>query len=258
MPEYLHLLDPVFAKRFATSIPLNIQEYQRLFSKARINQQCGEASTSYFLFPQIAIPKILSLIADAKIVIILRNPFERAWSEFQMEKRHIHVRNPSEYFITEVNQALASAERWMPQFIEQSLYSSRLQSFRDNFSSVHVVVLDDFVRNAHNVLNSLYSFLGVDPNQGTYELQHSNRGEGFLQAPHTILKLRQLLRRLGSGKILKYSGQSQAKRIRKTVRKVLYRQHALPESVKEVLRPIFEPDIRILEGLLKRNLSFWL
>ena len=63
----------------------NKTDYLRLFKDADSKvKYCGEASVSY-LFSKIAAQKIKEFNPVSKIIIILRNPVERAFSHFLMD-----------------------------------------------------------------------------------------------------------------------------------------------------------------------------
>ncbi|MEY4767809.1 MAG: hypothetical protein RL637_448 [Pseudomonadota bacterium] len=60
-----------------------IEAYLALFNQANSTQKCGEASVSYLL-SHIAAEKIYQANPQAKIIMILRNPIQRAYSHYQM------------------------------------------------------------------------------------------------------------------------------------------------------------------------------
>ena len=45
----------------------------------------GEASPSYLLYPNAA-PRAAAFVPDAKLLVLLRNPVDRAWSHYQMNR----------------------------------------------------------------------------------------------------------------------------------------------------------------------------
>jgi hypothetical protein len=67
-----------------------LEEYRELFAAAQSDQVVGEISTTYYADPKSA-RLIHGLLPDVKILAILRNPIDRAFSDYQM-----HVNNGSE------------------------------------------------------------------------------------------------------------------------------------------------------------------
>src|SRR3990170_8700279 len=69
------------------------EDYVALFQEARGEIAIGEASPMYLKCPQSAV-RIKHYIPDARLIVILRNPVDRAYSHFQMELRNGTVNNP--------------------------------------------------------------------------------------------------------------------------------------------------------------------
>ena len=74
-------------------IPIGISDfatYKNMFSEGEGCKYRGESSVMYLLFPEIVIPNIKQyLSSETKIIIMLRNPVERAYSGYQHVKRYI-------------------------------------------------------------------------------------------------------------------------------------------------------------------------
>jgi hypothetical protein len=64
------------------------EEYLKLFQGAGNYPARGEASTSYFTHWQQVPERIKSNVSDARIIILLRDPVERAHSAWMMNLRH--------------------------------------------------------------------------------------------------------------------------------------------------------------------------
>src|SRR5882672_4936026 len=65
-----------------TSMVRSLDDYCALFALAPLGSMRGEASTLY-LFSEVAIPRIMALRPDAKILVMLRNPSDAAYSFHQ-------------------------------------------------------------------------------------------------------------------------------------------------------------------------------
>ncbi|MGR3310384.1 MAG: sulfotransferase family protein, partial [Candidatus Brocadiales bacterium] len=64
-----------------------IDEYKKLFENVRDEKAIGEASVINLYFYEDAIKLIKKYLGDAKIIIILRNPVERAFSQYLRLRR---------------------------------------------------------------------------------------------------------------------------------------------------------------------------
>jgi len=109
----------------------------------------GDISPSYFSHDQ-APQRIAKMLPGAKLIIILRNPVDRAYSHYCMDLR--------------LGKASDDIESEIFQFIEDGLYFkhiSRYLSFIPR-SRLCVVLFDDLKKNPATFLKNLYESLGVD------------------------------------------------------------------------------------------------
>lgn len=146
-----------------------LEEYTRLFETIPEDIRVGEASTSY-LYLASAAQEIKRFRPDAKIVMVLRNPVDRAYSQYWN-----HVRDGRESLSFE--EALkAEPERIrhgyrfyrdLPSshYLEAGRYSEQVERYFKLFGreSIRVYLFEDLLRDAHGVCCSAFSFLDVDP-----------------------------------------------------------------------------------------------
>lgn len=130
--------------------------YQRLFDGRRGETAVGEKSAHYFADPEVA-PRIFKHIPDAKLIAVIRNPVERAYSDFWYSRGKLP---PG---ITFVDACLSSTgyERWL---VPSGLYYQHLQRFLEFFprDRIHIVVNDFLQRDPRTELAKLFKFLSVD------------------------------------------------------------------------------------------------
>ena len=139
--------------------------YQQLFSGVRDERAVGEASVVYLHHPRVA-PAIAAAIPDAKIVAVLRNPVERAYSGFLY-----HSRDGYEEAVA-FEEALRLepgrlAAGWYPGwgYREQGFYFRHLTPYFALFprSQIRVVLYEDLEVDPDGLVADLFGFLGVDP-----------------------------------------------------------------------------------------------
>ncbi len=69
--------------QYANNVIRTLEEYRALFKKAKPTQVCGDISSDYLYYYRNAVPKILEeKNAQTPIVIVLRNPIDRAYSSY--------------------------------------------------------------------------------------------------------------------------------------------------------------------------------
>lgn len=132
-----------------------LAEYARCFLHADSGALLGEGSTSYF--PSRNAPgRIRQLNPDARIVVILRNPVDRAYSAYWHYLAHgescqafeQHLQYESGLTIT-MGEYRRHLEYWLRVFPRRQF---------------HLLVLEDFRKHARPRFSEVLSFLGVDPN----------------------------------------------------------------------------------------------
>ncbi|MFW6282702.1 MAG: sulfotransferase family protein [Minisyncoccales bacterium] len=145
---------------YGKNIPSSFEDYMKLFKKNRI---CGEVCTAYLYFYKSTIKNIKKHLGNPKIVIILRNPLERSFSNYLH-----HVRDNIEFFSFE--KALENEKRrkkegwwWGFQLNEVSLYSKQVKNYLKNFDDVKIILFEDFKDNEKEKMKEIYNFLGADP-----------------------------------------------------------------------------------------------
>ena len=141
-------------------------KYLNLFLKGKKKQYRGESSVMYLMYPDIVIPKINQQYGeDCKIIIMLRNPIERAYSGFQHVKRY----NANEE-CTEFKSAWdISEERYFSRidmtpasrYKELGLYYKQVKSYLDGIRNIHIIVYDDYKNDFQSEMNKIFDFLKI-------------------------------------------------------------------------------------------------
>ena len=119
----------------------NEQDYLKLFQNVKEESAIGEASATYMYYHKYSIPKIKSLLKNPKIIIILREPVEKSFSQY----KHLLKLNAEELSFEEslALEKVRIAENFtaMYHYKAQSLYFEQVKAFFDNFSDVLVVFM---------------------------------------------------------------------------------------------------------------------
>ena len=148
------------------------EQYASLFRLASDNHVCGEATTGY-LFETAAAERINHDNPAAKIIIILRNPLDMAFSFWQYNRTHGYEDEDFEASIslpvTEYRKGAKFREE-CPDWWANYLYLDRARYYRqvrDYFqifgdTNVRVFVFERFIQNPAFVCGQIFKFLGVD------------------------------------------------------------------------------------------------
>ncbi len=236
------------------------EAYLRLFEKAYGYQAVGEASIStLFLYPY-SIPAIKRYLGDPRIIIILRDPAERAYSAYTFLVRDGWEPLSFAESLQREEKRAAEGYRLMWRYRALGLYSHQVRAFQEQFSSVLVLLYDDLKRDPSLLMRSVYAFLGVDDSVVPQAFQIQNpSGNPRSRLLNALLvkpkRLHAVARRLG-GAVM---GERRWIELRESLRRANLRKPPPPEpQIMRELREDFREDILKLQELIGRDLSAWI
>ena len=236
-----------------------LQEYKSLFDNVKNEKAIGEASPAYIL-NEMAPNLIKELIPDVKIVAILRQPIDRAYSNFLHAKRD--KREPIDDFETAFEKEEERIKNnWSPLYYykSQGYYFHLLSRYYAIFNNANIKVLlfDDFIKNPIACTQEIYKFLEVNP---AFIPDTSNIANisgvptnNIIGKTVSFLRHYRLLPKFHISKIL-------PKWVVQIMFKLAYKK---PEPISSVLRKkltnkYYKEDILELEKLIGKDLSHWL
>lgn len=210
----------------------------------------GEITPKYLFHPQAA-ERIHALLPNCKLIAILRNPADRAFSQYGLSVKNHGERRSFEEFVAERSEAF-----------ERGLYAAQLRRFFDRFPRENICVLI-FERTVAGdrtaALARVAGFLGVDPRgfqTSAAETELAVAGSHLTRFPRAraaASSLALLLRRHdldGLVNLAKRAGIPQWFGSRGPLPK-------LNPATRAQLLERYEPDIRAVEQLLGEDLSLW-
>ena len=140
----------------------SIDKYLAQFADVRTEKAIGEASVSYLFYDSVP-DKIKNFNPNSKIIIVLRNPIERGFSHYLMDKRIGFVKNKYDDIVHKKSQN-KKAFLYYQQYVALGLYYEQLQRYFSVFDKKQILVLlyEDINQHIEKVVHNLYSFLEVD------------------------------------------------------------------------------------------------
>lgn len=232
----------------------NTEHYQQLFSLVKNEKRIGESSVSY-LYSKVAAQQIKDFNPDARVIIILREPVERAFSHYLMDLR-IGYENAG--FVEAVNADFNKENRGWGQshlYVELGLYFEQVKRYLDIFppSKVKIILHEDFKHNASKLLSDVYSYLEI-PDK-TSEIDFSVR-HNKAELPKS-----RMLQRIEKTKLVqKILADYIPGPIRRKLKSGFYSTDKLPKLTaedKKALMHYFRDDVTKLSKLINRDLSHW-
>ena len=160
------LINSEIGERRVHKAVTTLEMYEKMFETERGYRYKGESSVMYLAFPEFSINNIKKyLTPDVKIIIMLRNPIERAFAGYLHNLRY----NPSEDLSFE--EAFNKSEERYHQvedmtpdtrYLHVGRYTSQVESFMNTFkNNVHVIIFDDYVNDIDVCLSNVFDFLEV-------------------------------------------------------------------------------------------------
>lgn len=231
----------------------NLKDYCQLFREIKKEVIAGEASVGY-LYSQVAAEKIYKFNSDMKIVMVLRDPVERAFSHWVMNLRGNNVCRSS--FLDAVKKDQEIEEKgWSKSrlYIELGLYHKQVKRYLDIFPREHVLILlyDDLCTDPDAFFKKLFEFLQIMP-------MSIDAGQRYNSA--FIPKYPALNDAINKMKINKLVTKFLSKDVKNKIKKSLSDNKNIPKLTsldRGDLQCYFDADIVLLEKLIDRNLSAW-
>jgi hypothetical protein len=227
-------------------------DYQSLFKDADGKKAIGEGSVSYLFYPETPY-RIKQTLPDVKIIILLRNPVERAFSHYLMDYRMGLVDISFEDIVYKkgVDKNLLL---FYQQHIELGLYYEQVKRYLDIFGKkqVKVYLQDDLRCKGDAVIQDLYQFLGINDSY----FPDVNREHNSFSMPRNKI-IHRLYASVFVRSVVAFFFRDALK---EKVKGMLFERKKKPElmlATKEYLHEFYHDDVKKLEKLIGQDLSSW-
>lgn len=228
------------------------QTYLDHFSEAGDETYLGEASPFYLWHPDVP-GRIAEVSPDARILISLRDPVQRAYSHYLMEYRE---GREDESFLDalEADRAREVEDRQSDRmYIEAGRYSEQVKRYFDTFGEDQVLVflLEELKENPRDLLYRIARFLGIDPEPmervdlDRHYAYRAPRGE-LARKLRNDDRLQRFARWILPERLREFAGD-----------RLLLADREKPPmdpEARAMLAEIYEPEIECLEDVLGRDL----
>lgn len=231
------------------------EKYCQLFAEVKDEIAIGEVSPNYLFHYKSSSECILRYLPNVQMLAILRNPVERAYSDYLM-----HVRDE---ISTDRSLSYHIKRRHSSFTILKGFYSEHIAYFGDKFGhdTLKIYLYDDLCKDPVGLMQDIYRTIGVDD---TFIPDISRKAQ-IAQVPkvkflNTILRKPNPLRSLVAGG-LKYVLPLD---VRQNIRSRLININSqktvppLTPAERQQLVEIYREDILKLQELIQRDLSSWL
>jgi hypothetical protein len=227
-----------------------LESYHKIFIQEKDHQLLGEASVSYLFYQNVPL-KIYKYNPTAKIIILLRNPIERAHSHYLMDYRLGHTKISLDAILND--SSVKDHALLYQQYIELGFYYNQVKRYVDVFGhdNVCVMLYDQLKENNEELTNNIIRFLNVDLNHGINFKTPYNRSKSstnkIIQKLYSLTFIRKSVSFLFPNSIISY------------INKIFFnnKENSLSTRLEDKLYNLYSEDILLLEKMLKIDLSSW-
>jgi hypothetical protein len=275
MHEYLTEHPQIFMSRlkephhYAADFPgygFDKDDYLKLFRPARPEHQFRGESSVYYLYSDVALPRLMHERPDARIVVMLRNPCELVYS---LHAQHLVglTEDLSDFREAwEAQDARLRGERVPPHCPEARLLQYRkigalgeqLARARQHVPAkqLHVILFDDFKRDPKQSHDRVLQFLNL-PLEGCTNFRRINPNtqlrSRWIRALLDQRRIPAILRRWG-----REIGLHQVHRAMLKINEFPVERPPLDPEMRRELVAAFQDDVGHLSDQVQRDLSHWL
>ncbi len=235
---------------------LTLADYEALFDGVKDEVAIGEISPNSLFCYQDAVADIKKYVPDTKLIAILRNPIERAYSDYLMNVREI--RGNLKPLAEQVKTSATTSHTLL-----KGLYYEGIKHFMTSFEpdQVKIFLYRDLRRDSAGLMKEMYDFIGVDSGfesdtterSQTAQVRKNQSVNQFLRTDNPL--------RSAAAKLLKTVVSEQQ---RQKLRSYLIAANSagkekmpLSEEDRRLLEAYYREDILRLQDLLDRDLSSW-
>ena len=231
-------------------------DYDALYRDALDHQRTGDLSPEYLRNPAVA-ERLQRDHPDAPLVAILRNPIERAWSDYLMHRRDGTERASTfGEALQEQDARRAGTDRMAPHYIDSGMYADQIRRFLRHFPADQLLIrlYDDLVADRERLLRDIFGHIGVDDSFTVVGDDPANAsGVPTNRVATAALRVK--------AAVSPHLGRGVVERVRPTWDRYLRRNLVKPQLAdadRERLVEIYRDDVIALAELIDRDLSGWL
>ena len=254
--EVLDFCGPGDDEKINRTTITDLDDYRALFKDISHEKAIGEVSPAY-LYISKAPERIRHYRPDVKLIAVLRNPVDRAFSNF-MQKRREGDEPLADFTEAIKEEPTRICKNWSFAWhsVERGKYYKQLLKYFDLFprKNIKVYLYDNFKTSNLEVLQDIFRHLDVDDNFcPNFSTQHN-----FYARPKSKILSRFLREQSATKEALKLClPKSFQGSIKRKIMAMNSTRPTLTHNMRQPMMKYFQDDIGKLENLLDRDLSSW-
>lgn len=235
------------------NVVFTFDEYKKLYEKVN-NKRVGDASIQYLYSYQSTADLIKADLGDIPILILLRNPIERAYSAYNLKIRDGFEKESFESAINLEEERLNSNYDMLWAYASNGLYFEAVKKYKEVFSKVRIVLFEEFIEDPKSSLEEIFDFLEVTKNVNidtSKKYAHAGKPKNKLVELLTSNKYRftQAMRNVVLSLVPRWMIES--------IASGMFNKSSVSPQMRRQLEEYFKEDINKLKSLIKNDLSSW-
>ena len=142
-----------------------VEYYERLFDDCCGDKAIGEVTPCY-IYAQMAPGRMYETLPGAKLILIMRNPIDRAYSHYWKNIQNGREVLTFEDAIGKENERIG-IDNWHMMnysYMNRGIYYRQIERFLEHYSIQNMLFLlfEEFIQDVNGTLQEIYGFLGID------------------------------------------------------------------------------------------------
>jgi hypothetical protein len=244
----------------------DLDNYLKLFEPGASSKWRGEASAIYLHLHNEVISNIQYYIPDhndLRIIMILRNPIERAFSQYMRNVRNIRENLSFEEAIEKEAERKSKGFNSDYLYIERGFYYEQVKTYLDKFKHVKVILYDDFSKDSLQVIDSVLEFLQLKrnfeiDNTVNYDKSGEPKFRSLIKFRRGLINRNNPVKSIAKTFVPKPIRKKVAEQFTNFVYDVSLEKKSISKDTYLELLNIYKNDVKNLGALIDRDLSGWL
>lgn len=235
---------------------VTIDDYRELFEGVQDELAIGEASPNYLFSHERSVPAIQRYVPEAKLIAILRNPVERAYSDYLMHVRQA-IGNPRP-LAEQVKEKGESSHTLL-----KGRYYEGVKHYLDVFDSqqVKIFLYDELRQDSPGLMRQIFEFIGVDSSFAVDTEKRQQTAEvPKNKTVNQLLRTNNPLRSMARGVLRMALPEEKRQKLRsRLITANSQGKEGMPLTAgdRQLLENYYREDVMRLQDLLGRDLSTW-
>ncbi len=251
---------------FRKEVGCTKNEYIEMYRSSPGECLAGDTSSWYLYYHEAAIRNIRAIYGDKarglKIIMVLRNPIERAWSHYSMHLGHGVIDISFREAVTSgaFREKLGLEGGYYPgyDYIGFGMYSRQVEAFLGAFDNVKVLLYEEVGKDTDGAVNEIFEFLGLEPGVELNEGKRLNVS-GVPKSWLAGIVGRMVYRPYGLKRLfVPLIPEGLRYRIKTGISRFIFKKAVMSPGDRKLLIDMYREDILRLQKIVDRDLSSWL